>query len=55
MGRRQVTGNELLARIEANGYKKGTNKDKDGVRDAGKHVERLRMIRMRRRTAMSCK
>jgi hypothetical protein len=55
MGRRRVTTDELLARAEANRYKKGTNKDKGEIRDAGKHVERPKMIRMRRCAAVSCK
>jgi hypothetical protein len=46
MGRRRVTADELPARTEANGYKRGTNKDKDEMRDAGKHMERPRKIRM---------
>ena len=52
---RRVTADELLAQAKANGYKTGTNKDKDGIRGAGKHVKRPRMIRMQRRTAMADK
>src|SRR5271170_1460893 len=36
MGRRRVTADELLARAEANGYKKGKHKEKDAVRNRHK-------------------
>jgi len=39
MGRRCVTADELLARAEANGYKKGKHKEKDEVRNHHKHVD----------------
>jgi hypothetical protein len=39
MGRRRVTADELLARAEANGYKKGKHKEKDAVRNHHKHVD----------------
>jgi hypothetical protein len=39
MGRRRVTADELLARAEANGYKKGKHKEKDAVRNRHKHVD----------------
>ncbi|KAL2440885.1 hypothetical protein ABEF95_008226 [Exophiala dermatitidis] len=37
MGRRQVTADELLARAEANGYKRGEHKEKDEIRDSPLH------------------
>ena len=39
MGRRRVTADELLARAEANGYKKGKHKEKEAVRNHHKHVD----------------
>jgi hypothetical protein len=39
MGRRRVTANELLARAEANGYKKGKHKEKDAVRNRHRHAD----------------
>lgn len=39
MGRRRVTADELLARAEANGYKKGKHKEKDAVWNRHKHVD----------------
>jgi len=42
MGRRQVTAGKLLARAEANGYKRGEHKEKDETRDSRKHVEKTK-------------
>jgi hypothetical protein len=39
MGRRRDTATELLARVEANGYKKGEHKEKDVVRNSNKHAD----------------
>ena len=42
MGRKQ-TGDELNARAKANGYQRGTYRDKDSLRDQNKHVDKVKM------------
>jgi hypothetical protein len=42
MGRRNVTADELLARAEANGYKRGARKEKDCVCDRHKHNDKTK-------------
>jgi hypothetical protein len=42
MGQRDVTADELLARAEANGYKRGAHKVADEVRGQEKHVKKTK-------------
>jgi len=37
MAKRKATAEELKARAESNGYKRGTYREKDSTRDNGKH------------------
>ena len=42
MGKGNVTADELLARAQANGYKRGEHREKDQARDGYKHVEKTK-------------
>lgn len=42
MAKRKATAEELLARAESNGYKRGLHGEEDGTRDNGKHNDELR-------------
>jgi hypothetical protein len=42
MGRQNATADELWARAEANGYKKGVHTEVDKVRDAEKYVSKTK-------------
>jgi hypothetical protein len=42
MGKRKATAEELKARAESNGYKRGAHREKDSTRDNGKHNKKTR-------------
>jgi len=42
MAKRKATAEELFARSESNGYKKGAHREEDGTRENKKHKIRLR-------------
>ena len=42
MLRKMFAARDLLAQVEANGYKKGKHKEQDKVRDRHKHVEKTK-------------
>ncbi|KAI9866781.1 MAG: hypothetical protein M1813_000723 [Trichoglossum hirsutum] len=46
MPRKQATAEELLARVKANGYERGAHQEKDSIRDANRHVEKTKKIRI---------
>lgn len=39
MAGKDATAEELLARVKANGYKRGAYQEKDSTRDANRHVD----------------
>jgi hypothetical protein len=43
MAKKKITGAELVARARANGYQRGTHRDKDGLRDRNKHVDKVQL------------
>jgi len=43
MARKKITVGELSARARANGYQRGTHRDKDCLRDRNKHVDKIQM------------
>ena len=42
MARKKITADELSARARANGYQRGAHRDKDGLRDRNKHVDKVK-------------
>ena len=42
MAKRKVTAEELEARAESNGYKRGAHREKDSARDDGKHNDKTK-------------
>ena len=42
MAKRKATTEELGARAESNGYKRGAHREKDSARDIGKHNDKTR-------------
>jgi hypothetical protein len=45
MGKRKATVEELEAQAESNGYERGAHREKDSVRDDGKHNDKTRRDR----------
>jgi hypothetical protein len=43
MAKRKVTAEELEARAESNGYRRGAHREKDSARDDGKHNDKTKM------------
>lgn len=42
MAKRKVTAEELLARAESNGYKRGAYREKDSTRDENRHQDKTK-------------
>ena len=42
MTKKKITGAKLAARVKANGYQKGTYRDKDSLRDRNKYVDNIK-------------
>jgi hypothetical protein len=42
MARKKIIAEELSARARANGYQRGAHRDKDGLRDRNKHVDKVK-------------
>jgi hypothetical protein len=42
MAKRKATAEELEARAESNGYKRGAHREKDSTRDNGKHNKKTK-------------
>jgi hypothetical protein len=42
MAKRKATAEELEARAESNGYRRGAHREKDGARDDGKHNKKTK-------------
>ena len=55
MGQQFQTDELLLARAEANGYKRGAHKEADGVRGREKHVTKTIKDQDRTLDVISCK
>src|SRR5271155_1956913 len=47
MAKRKATTEELGARAETNGYKRGAHREKDSTRDNGKHNKKTKRSKMR--------
>jgi hypothetical protein len=41
-GRKKMTGDELGARVKANGYQKGAHRDEDSLQNQNKHVDKVK-------------
>jgi hypothetical protein len=44
MAKRKVTAEELEARAESNGYRRGAHREKDSVRNDGKHNDKAKKL-----------
>jgi hypothetical protein len=42
MAKRKATVEELEARAESNGYRRRVHREKDGIRDDGKHNKKIK-------------
>ena len=42
MGRKKIIGDELSVRTKGNGYQQGAHRDKDGLQDQDKRVDRAK-------------
>lgn len=42
IAKRKVTAEELLARAESNGYKRGAYQEKDSTRDENRHIDKTK-------------
>jgi hypothetical protein len=40
MAKRKITVEELVARAESSGYKRGAHREKDSTRDENRHINR---------------
>jgi hypothetical protein len=43
LAKQKATAEELLARAESNGYKRGAHREEDSTRDNGKHNDKTKM------------
>jgi hypothetical protein len=42
MAKKKITGAELTARAKANGYQRGTHRDKDNLRNRNKRMDKVK-------------
>lgn len=42
MARKKINGDELGDRTKADGYRRGTHRDKDNLRDRNKHIDKVK-------------
>ena len=54
MARRKITADELSARARANGYQRGALRDKDGLQDRNKHMDKVKKDQNAALDCVSC-
>jgi hypothetical protein len=42
MTRKKITGDELNARVKANGYQREAHREEDGRRNGNKHIDKVK-------------